>query len=41
MENREEIFDRPEAASAEGAAPVESQPRAARRWRVCGRRGRS
>ena len=27
MENREEIFDRPEAASAEGAAPVESQPR--------------
>jgi hypothetical protein len=27
MENREEIFDRPEAASAEGAAPVESQLR--------------
>lgn len=27
MENREEIFDRPEVASAEGAAPVESQPR--------------
>lgn len=27
MENREEIFDRPEAASAEGAAPVESQSR--------------
>ena len=27
MENREEIFDRPEAASAEGAAPVENQSR--------------
>lgn len=26
MENREEIFDRPDAAAAEGA-PVESQPR--------------
>ena len=31
MENREEIFDRPEAASAEGAAPVESQPRQSRK----------